>query len=280
MTTLEENLMIQYRAPHLTVFQSALYQTTSTVLETDDLVLVVDPNWLAEEVYEIQTHVNKNRGQRPVYLLFTHSDWDHIIGYNAFPDAICVGTRELQDSPKRVRKVEQINEFDSQNYIVRNYPIEFPNLDIMIEHDGQQLKVGNTTLTFYKSPGHTDDGMFTIVEEMGIFIAGDYLSNVEYPFIYHNSHAYETTMHKVDEILAKHPIHLLIPGHGSVTTDVQEIQKRKQDSLDYILQMREAIQANDEAAMERLIAHYSFVAGQKLFQQGNIELFKKELASK
>jgi hydroxyacylglutathione hydrolase len=270
--------MIQYRTQQLTVFQSALYQTTSTVLETPDLVLVVDPNWLAEEVYEIQAHVNKIRGDRPEYLLFTHGDWDHIIGYKAFPDAITLGTRELQESPARVKKVEQIKEFDNQNYIQRNYPIEYPNLDIMIEHDGQQLKVGSTTFTFYKSPGHTDNGMFTIVKEHGIFIAGDYLSNLEFPFIYHDSHAYEATMHKVDEILAKHPIQLLIPGHGRVTSDVQEIHKRKQDNLDYILQMREAVQANDEVAMDRLIAGYPFAKGQQNFQKGNIDLFKKELA--
>jgi hydroxyacylglutathione hydrolase len=269
--------MIQYKTQQLTVFQSALYQTTSTVLETPDLVLVDDPNWLAEEVYAIQAHVNKVRGDRPVYLLFTHGDWDHIIGYRAFPSAITVGTRELQESPAREKKVESIIEFDSQNYIERNYPIEYPNLDILIEHDGQQLKVGGTTFTFYKSPGHTDNGMFTIVEEHGLFIAGDYLSNLEFPFIYHDSHAYEATLHKVDEILAKHPIQLLIPGHGRVTSDLQEIHKRKQDNLEYIAQMRESVRVGDEAAMERLIAGYPFVKGQQGFQKGNIELFKKEL---
>jgi hydroxyacylglutathione hydrolase len=35
--------MIQFKNEQVTVFQSALYQTTSTVVETNDLILIIDP---------------------------------------------------------------------------------------------------------------------------------------------------------------------------------------------------------------------------------------------
>ena len=80
--------MIQFQNEHITVFQSALYQTTCTVVETKDFVLVVDPNWLPHEMEEeIEQHVTQIRGQRELYLLFTHGDFDHVIGYHAFPGA-------------------------------------------------------------------------------------------------------------------------------------------------------------------------------------------------
>ena len=38
--------MLHFKNRSITVFQSALYKTTSAVIETKDLVLVTDPNWL------------------------------------------------------------------------------------------------------------------------------------------------------------------------------------------------------------------------------------------
>lgn len=56
--------------------------------------------------------------------------------------------------------------------MIRNYPILFPELDIVIQEDGQQFHFGETTLTFYLAPGHTADGLMTVVEPLGILIAG------------------------------------------------------------------------------------------------------------
>ena len=74
---------IIYRDPNVTVFQSALFQTNTTVVQTNDLVLVVDPGWLPQEVNAIRQYVDEIRGFKPVFLLFTHSDYDHIMGYKA-----------------------------------------------------------------------------------------------------------------------------------------------------------------------------------------------------
>ncbi|MEK4284043.1 MULTISPECIES: hypothetical protein [Ureibacillus] len=66
--------MIQYQDKHLTVFESQLYKTTSTVIQTEDCVIVVDPCLLPSEVDEIREHVVSMKGNRPVYLIITHSD--------------------------------------------------------------------------------------------------------------------------------------------------------------------------------------------------------------
>jgi hydroxyacylglutathione hydrolase len=166
--------MIQFKNEHVTVFQSSLYQTTSTVVETNDLILIIDPTWLPHEVENIQNYVVRIQNGRPLYLLFTHSDWDHVLGYHAFPDAITIGSKEMDNHPEKESILNQILEFDQRYYLNRSYEITFPKLDVLIDHDGQQLTIGETQLTFYKAPGHTPDGLFTIVETLGIFIAGDY----------------------------------------------------------------------------------------------------------
>ena len=60
--------MIQHQSEHVTVFQSALYQTTSTVIQTKEMVLIVDPNWLPGEVEAIQ----EEQGSETM-LVFDHS---------------------------------------------------------------------------------------------------------------------------------------------------------------------------------------------------------------
>ncbi len=269
--------MIQFQNDLITVFQSELFQTTSTVIQTPDLVLIVDPNWLKGEVERIRDYVAQIRGDRPLYLLFTHSDWDHIIGFNAFPDATTIGSIHMQQRTDPESAVKQIVEFDAKNYITRDYATEFPRLDVAIQEDGQQLCVGGTTLTFYHAWGHIADGLFTIVEEHGILIAGDYLSNVEYPYIYQSSTLYEQTMHRVEQVFAEHNIQLLVPGHGQVTTDREEMIRRQASSLHYIQVLRQAVQDNDYRALDELSASYPYDKGTKNFYKDNVELVKREL---
>ncbi|WP_232336782.1 MBL fold metallo-hydrolase [Planococcus lenghuensis] len=250
--------MRRYTVNGTTVFQSALFQTTSTVIEWDDAVLIVDPNTLPAEIEEIQQHVNKIRGNKACYLLFTHGDFDHIIGYRAFPDTIVIASEELLRHPQKERKLQLIRDFDQTYYITRSYPIEFPQPDIVISEDSQQIQVGSVTLTFYKAPGHSADSLFTVIDSAGVFLAGDYLSDFELPFIYHSANAYEDTLKKAQTILDNHAICLLIPGHGRHTEDRQEMQRRIEQSLQHLDRLKKAAVSGDEQALARLAQEHGF----------------------
>jgi len=269
--------MIKYQDKQVTVFESALFRTTSTVVLTDDLILVVDPNWLPKEVEEIKDFVFSNKANRPLYLLFTHSDYDHIIGYKAFPEAKIIVSKAFQNNPKKQESLEEILNFDDEYYISRNYKIAYPEGDIIIEKDGQKLKIGNTVLSFYLSSGHNPDGIFIIVEPLSIWIAGDYLSNEEFPYIYFSSYAYEETLGKVGAILENHDIKMLIPGHGDITFDTNEILKRRNENMKYISDLRKSLEGGDKFDLERLWKKYRFPRVMTRFHEGNIELMKKEI---
>lgn len=268
---------IQFKNANITVFESALFRTTSTLIETDDLLLLVDPNWLPSEIENIQLAVKRKRGDKPLFLLFTHSDYDHIIGYRAFPTAQIIASEAFVSNKGKNKILQQINDWDDENYIRRPYPIEYPAVDLVIKSDGQQLKIGHTTLTFYLAPGHNIDGIFTVVEPLGVWIAGDYLSNIEFPYIYHSSLAYEKTLAKVDAILSNHPIKMLITGHGDIAFDKSEILKRKEDSLKYIENLRTALQKDIPFDFDQLMDSYHFPKVMKQFHDGNVKLMKKEL---
>lgn len=271
--------MIQLKTPAVCVFESALYRTTSTVIQTPDLILVVDPTWLPNEVTEIQHFVAALRGDRPIYLLFTHSDYDHIIAYRAFLDAIVIASQALIDNPERGSNIQQILKFDDEYYIRRSYPIEYPKVDIIVHQDEQLLKIGNTTFTFYLAPGHNSDGIFTLVEwnNQCIWIAGDYLSNVEFPYIYYSSYEYEQTLAKAEQIINQYFINLLVSGHGDTTMDQSEMRTRIQDSYIYIHALREALQAGKEFPTEQLFQRYGFPGIMQKYHDENVMLFKREL---
>lgn len=266
--------MIQFKNDHFTVFQSVLYKTTSVVVQTEDLILIVDPNLLPNEVKLIRDYVNELKGNRPVYIIFTHSDWDHIVGYGAFLDANVIASNLFEERNDKENILKQIHEFDDQYYIDRDYPILYPSVDLTIKQDGQIVKIGNTTLTFYLTAGHTNDGLYTIVEPLGIWIAGDYLSDFEFPFIYTSSYAYEKTLNKTDEILSKHNIKYLIPGHGMIAKTNEEILFRKENALHYIKELRSTLKTNGET--QQFINNYKYKNGQFESHEGNIELIKKE----
>lgn len=269
--------MIQFTDGHITVFESQIYKTTSTIIETEDCVIVVDPCLLTQEVEEIREHVMKVKGMRPIYLTLTHSDWDHIVGAGAFPEGTVVASRTFQlKNPDKI--LEQVKGFDDQYYIDRNYPIVYPNVDIPIVNDGQQLNIGKTRLTFYEAKGHTDDGIFIIVEPLGIWIAGDYFSDIEFPFIYSSSTDYVETLQKTEAILGNHQIRALIPGHGHIAFSREEIIKRKNDSLHYIQSLKKAIQLNEDH--EHLMALYSYKRGLKVCHEENVQFLLKELEEK
>ena len=272
--------MVKYQSGQVTVFESALFRTTSTVIITDDLILVVDPTWLPHEIKEIQNFVFTNKGHLPLYLLFTHSDYDHIIGYNAFPGAQVIVSEAFENNAEKQKSLDGILQFDDEYYISRDYKIEFPKGDFLVKKDGQQLKVGNTILTFYLATGHNQDGIFTVVDPTNIWIAGDYLSNMEFPYIYFSSYDYEDTLNKVETILRNHEINFLIPGHGDIAFNHDEILKRKTENLNYIQELRNSLEAGKEFDLEHLWEHYKFPRIMKQFHEGNIKLMKKEIEGK
>ncbi|MEH6940655.1 MBL fold metallo-hydrolase [Bacillus sp. JJ722] len=263
---------------NVTVFQSELYKTNSTVIQTNDCILVVDPTWLPSEIEAIQHDVCNIKCEKPVYLLFTHSDYDHILGYGAFPDAVTIGSEVMNNRSDKANIIEQIIKFDHEYYLDRTYSIEYPTLQIIVKHDRECLVIGDTKLTFYHAKGHTDDGIFVIVEPLGIFIMGDYCSDVEFPYIYSSSKDYEETLAKIDSIVNEHALSLIIPGHGTVTESVEELMIRKQQSLKYIQQLRDRIEKNTTEESFAILESYRYPKAMRKCHQSNIDLIKSELS--
>lgn len=267
---------IIYRDPNVTIFQSTLFQTNSTVVATEDAILVVDPAWLPDEVLSIRHFVDSIRGERPVFLIFTHSDYDHIVGYKAFEAEKVFMTKAMAENPQKEEVLEQALEFDEKYYIERPYPVIYPEGDFLVYRDGVQYRHGQTKMTFYLTPGHTADSMMVIVWQLGLCIAGDYLSNVEFPFIYHSSVAYEQTLEKLPRIHDRNWFTRLVPGHGNPALNINDWLHRRTESLAYIYALRESIATGIPFDEATLWARYRFPRLQQKYHADNAALMTRE----
>lgn len=263
--------MLHFKENKLTVFQSALYQTTSAVIELDTAVVLTDPTWLPKEVEQIKDYVHTIRGERDLYIIYTHSDFDHIIGAGAFPDATVIASEAFHLNPHKEKVLQEIRDFDQQYYIERQHAVLYPEVDKIIKEDGETLTLGEATLTFYKAPGHTNDGIFTVIEPYGIFLSGDYLSDVEFPFITSSYQDYIHTIDKAVWIMKHHDIRFHVPGHGSAADDRQEIMERVDFSKNYLRRLKNA----DQQLEEKLRTTFQFYEGMKNAHEENIRLAQK-----
>ena len=263
---------------HFKIFESTLFRTTATVVETPDLVLVIDPNWLPHEIQKIKDHVTAVKADRPLYLLFTHSDYDHIIGYRAFENATVIASQNFAQNTDKQAIIEQILTFDDDYYITRDYPIEYPKVDISVQNDGEKLQIGDTILEFYQAVGHNSDGILTLIPALDLCVMGDYCCNVEFPYIYHSSTEYEKTLTKFDIILSQYPnIQTFIGGHGDAATSQNELLERRDSALEYIKTLRKHIAEGSIFDTQQLWEKYKFPRLMRKFHASNVELMQKEL---
>lgn len=262
-------MMRAFPANHTVVFQSVLYQTTSTLVDLKDALLLCDPCWTPDEVMRIQAYVNQIRRGRPLFIFFTHNDFDHILGAGAFPDAHVIASEAFGRTQDSARILKQIHQFDQMYYWTRSYPIVYPKADTVIRKNGQQMIIGNSTCTFYLSPGHTSDGLFVYIESPGVFLAGDYLSDVEVPFIEETGYdAYVQTIHLAKAIIEQSPVRLLVPGHGSPTANQKEMMRRVTFAAEYL----QRITKNDPTLEQDLAEQFCFFSGMKEAHQDNLRI--------
>jgi hydroxyacylglutathione hydrolase len=260
----------------MVIFQSTLYQTNSTVIMTDDVVMVVDPAYFPHEVIEIRDFVESVKGKRPVFLVFTHSDFDHIVGAGAFKADKIFASQAFAESTKKEQIIEQIHTYDHQYYITRNHPVTYPEADFAVLRDSVQYRVGQTRLTFYLTPGHTEDSMMLVVWQLGLCIAGDYLCSLEFPFIEHSSVEYLKTLEKLPLIHDHNWFTRLVPGHGEPSIGMSDWLRRRTEALAYIYALRESVATGTTFDEDPLWVRYRFPLSQRQYHLNNIKLITEE----
>ena len=270
-------MKIQLKTQELIIFESALYRTTTTLINGEQYIALIDPNWLPLELDFIANLIQNIGKNKKKYLIFTHSDYDHIIGYGQFKNYKTIASTSFVNNEEKEAILNQIRKFDDEYYINRTYPIEYPHIEIPIEKNAESLHIGSDKYIFYQAKGHNKDGLMIHNVSKGILVVGDYLSNIEFPYIYFSLKSYKETLSQLKNIIHLKTIATLVPGHGDFTTKKKEMKKRIEESKNYLLDLEYSIIKQKAFDKNKLFTRYKFPRIMTQFHENNILLIKKEM---
>lgn len=212
------------------IFQSCLWQTNSALIEGKEECFLFDPTFYPHELAGIKTSLPDKR----LNLIYTHADWDHIAGFSEFSYGRTIGHAKIEEQKEQVEKAKA---FDLQWYVARNKELQFPRIDEAIDKETTK-STSDDTLLFLPIPGHTSDMMATFFLERKIVVAGDVLSDLEFPFVFYSGQKYIESLERIKEKVIEHGIHTLVPGHGQPIIESQpEILDRIETDLEYLHQI-------------------------------------------
>jgi glyoxylase-like metal-dependent hydrolase (beta-lactamase superfamily II) len=221
--------------PGVIRYESALWETTALALHSRGEAVLVDPCISAPEIAAIAADVAA-RGLELRGLLITHADWDHVCGISAFP-----GVPAIMSSGAAAR----IASGQAAESVVRDGAAEglswegAPRADLVFE-PGEALQVGPFTVETMALPGHTECGAGYRVRELELLCVGDYLSVIEFPFVYVSTAAYRATLAALSDLLRRDPVELVTPGHGRALSGHEASQVAAED-LDYLYALKAAV---------------------------------------
>lgn len=201
-------------APRTWVATSRRYATTSTVLlDGHGGALVVDPAWDPDELAAIPADLAQ-LGVTCVAGLATHEHYDHVMwhpGLGDVPRWSSPGTVEHL-SRERARLLEPLAEYLTPDLIDLAGRLA-PLPDGSLPWDGPRARV---VVHDAHAPAH----LALLVEETGVLVAGDMLSDVELPMPASDDLTLETYLTGLERLRgAVDAARVLIPGHGTPTSD-------------------------------------------------------------
>lgn len=211
------------------VATSRMMATNVTVLRAGREALVVDAPYFPDELAELPAFA----GARDVRLFATHSHFDHLLARFAYPHATLIIGRSTAealaaapDAPSRVLATE-----DARVYVTRDRPLLFGALRGVSVPDW--LDVGPHAAELVEAAGHAADGTALWAPWEGVLCCGDYLSDVEIPWLAPDGSrdAYRATLERLAPYVDR--ARLVVPGHGTPCSG-EEARRRLEADLRYL----------------------------------------------
>lgn len=247
---------------NLYIFHYPLYNFNCSVVKTDDFIFVIDTYLGPNGIKDIKDFVEKNKENKKIYIINTHSHYDHIWGNCLFENSQIISHKLCRE--KILSDGEKVlNEFKEKepHLILGDIKIKAPN--IIFENE----------LTFFSNDisiklkhfcGHTKDSIVIIIEPYHICIAGD-LVEEPFPIVSEDDSDLKEFISSL-EAIDKMNFNLVIPSHG--TRFDNNLVK---ENLSYLKQL-ENNSLSDDYCKKKIITSEFYLEAHKQ----NIEYIKKE----
>jgi glyoxylase-like metal-dependent hydrolase (beta-lactamase superfamily II) len=203
------------------VHQSTFCQSNAVVVQGDGGVLLVDPGVLADELACLANDLAES-GQRVTVGFSTHPHWDHLLWHPAFGAAPRYGTARnaatvearLSDAGAKAR-VRSMIPAD----IADRVPLDLLGGVTGLAPGATRIPWDGPAVRIVEHPAHASGHAALVIEERGVLIAGDMLSDVLIPVLDLSGASdpiddYLSALRTFDGLADG--VEAVIPGHGSV----------------------------------------------------------------
>ena len=233
--------MLRQVAEGVLVHQSELLQNNAVVVQGRTGVLLVDPGLTDHEMTCLANDV-RELGLPVVAGFSTHPDWDHVLWHAELGEAPRYGTTRCADVLR-----DLLSHVDWKARVAGAVPPEIADempLDLFglvtgLPPDTTQIPWDGPRVRVIEHPAHAPGHAALLIEDRGVLVAGDMLSDVLVPMLDHTADPvgdYLVGLRLIEDVVDD--VDVLIPGHGSVGV-ADEVRARIEQDRAYVLALRE-----------------------------------------
>jgi len=242
--------MLTQVAEGVLTHQSELLQNNTVVVQGRAGVLLVDAGITGDEMACLANDL-RELGQPVVAGFSTHPDWDHVLWHAALGEAPRYGTTRcaafmqevLSDPDWKARAAEGL-----PPEIAEETPLDLFGLITGLPAETQQIPWDGPRVRIIEHPAHAPGHAALLIEERGVLVAGDMLSDVFIPM----RDDWNGTNDPIEDYLVglqllegvADDVDVVIPGHGSVGR-ADQVRARIELDRAYVLALRDGHAPDD-----------------------------------
>ena len=258
--------MLRQIADGVRVHESKFCQSNAVVVQGQGGVLLIDAGVLDDELACIADDL-ADLGQTVAAGFSTHPHWDHLLWHprlGAAPrygTARCAATvrERLPDARAKARVAEAMIPPD----IVEQVPLDLLGLIAGLPAETAQIPWDGPAVRIVEHQGHASGHAALLIEEHGVLVAGDMLSDVLIPMLDLNGAAdpiedYLAALRLLDGVAGDADV--VVPGHGSVG-GAEEVRTRIGQDRAYVHALHEGEVVSDPRISLSAKDGWDWVAG-------------------
>jgi glyoxylase-like metal-dependent hydrolase (beta-lactamase superfamily II) len=212
--------MLKQVAEGVYVHESEFIQSNSVVVQGRAGVLLIDPGITIDEMADLANDL-RELGQPVVAGFSTHPDWDHVLWHADFGDAPRYGTARcaaaLQDLLSHTDWKARVAEGLPPEY-AEEIPMDMLGLVTGLPAGAAEIPWDGPDVRIMEHQAHAPGHAALLIEERGVLVAGDMLSDILMPFL--DLEAADPVEDYLAALLlfesVADDVVAVIPGHGSV----------------------------------------------------------------
>ncbi|MEV4178339.1 MBL fold metallo-hydrolase [Nonomuraea sp. NPDC049709] len=242
--------MLRQVAEGVLVHESEFVQSNAVVVQGRAGVLLIDPGVTGSEIDCLANDLLE-LGQPVVAGFSTHPDWDHLLWHARLGEAPRYGTArcaatvrdQLSDAGAKAGIAAHLQETE----IAGQVPLDLLGLITGLPAETAQIPWDGPHVRIIEHQAHAPGHAALLIEERGVLVAGDMLSDVLIPMLDLNG-----TTDPIEDYLAAlrllegvaGDVDVVVPGHGSVG-GADQVRVRIEQDRAYVHALRDGRDPSD-----------------------------------